>query len=161
MVNVAAPSLNESMKLIVGNYLNAIKPADVYFGTVESVSPLSIKIDQKHILKEQSLILSNMVKDHPVDLTVSFQTENDKFLIKDHTHPYEDTQPNGQPVTKITQTTVDLDVTHKHEIKHKIRVIQHYALTVGEKVILLRLQGGQRYLVLDRVEIPPTNGEWL
>ena len=101
MVNVAAPSLNESMKLIVGNYLNAIKPADVYFGTVESVSPLSIKIDQKHILKEQSLILSNMVKDHPVDLTVSFQTENDKFLIKDHTHPYEDTQPNGQPVTKV------------------------------------------------------------
>ena len=161
MVNVATPTLNESMKMIVGNYLNAVKPTDIYFGTVLTVEPLSIQIDQKHILKEQSLILSNLVKDHPVDLTVSFQTENDQFLIKDHTHPYEDTQPNGQPAIKSTQTTVDLDVTHKHEIKHKIKVIQHYGLKLNEKVVLLRLQGGQRYLVLDRVDVPPTNGEWL
>lgn len=161
MVKVAAPTLNESMKMIARNYINAIQPADLFFGTVKSVSPLAIQIDQKHILQAESLILSNLVKDHPVDLTVSFQTENDKFLVKDHTHPYEDTQPNGQVAIKSTQTTLDFDITHKHEIKHKIRVIQHYGLTAGEKVILLRMQGGQRYFVIDRVETPPTSGEWL
>lgn len=161
MVKLAAPTLNESMKLIAANLINSMQPADLFFGTVTSVSPLTVQIDQKHILTSEFLILSNMVKDHPVDLTVSFQTENDKFLIKDHTHPYEDTQPNGQVAIKSTQTTLDFDITHKHEIKHKIRVIQHYGLTVGEKVILLRMQGGHRYLILDRVEVPPTSGEWL
>lgn len=155
------PTITESMKMLTTSLLESMQMADIFFGTVTKESPLEISIDQQFILTEEFLVLSNMVKDHPVDLTVSFQTENDKFLIKDHTHPYEDTQPNGQPVTKSTQTTPDLDVTHKHEIKHKIKVIQHYGLKNGEKVILLRMQGGQRYLVLDRVYDPPTNGEWL
>ena len=33
-------------------------------------------------------------------------------------------------------------------------------LQVGEKVLLLRWQGGQKYLVLDRLEPAQTKGEW-
>ena len=161
MARQTSPSLNESMKLIVANMLNSIQPTDIFYGTVTGVGPLQITINQKLVLPESFLILSNMVKDHYVDLTVSFQTENDKFLVPTHTHPFEDTQPNGQPKPSVTQPTIDFDTTHKHEIKHKIKVLQHYALKKGEKVILLRMQGGQKYLVLDRVETPPTEGEWL
>lgn len=161
MVRQASPSLNESIKLIVSNLINSMQLTDIFYGTVVSVEPLQIMIDQKLILPEQFLILSNMVKDHEVDLSVNFQTENDKFLVPDHTHPFEDTQPNGQPKPSATQPTIDFDTTHKHEVKHKIKVIQHYALKKDEKVILLRMQGGQKYLVLDRVETPPTEGEWL
>lgn len=33
-------------------------------------------------------------------------------------------------------------------------------LQVGERVLLLRWQGGQKYLVLDRLEPAQTKGEW-
>lgn len=161
MVRQASPSLNESIKLIASNLINSMQPTDIFYGTVTKVNPLEIMIDQKLILPEAFLILSNMVKDHEVDLTVSFQTENDKFLVPDHTHPHTDTLPNGSQSQKMTMTTTDFDTTHKHEIKHKIKVMQHYALKKDEKVILLRMQGGQKYLVLDRVNTPPTEGEWL
>lgn len=42
----------------------------------------------------------------------------------------------------------DVDVTN---IKGKQKVTIHNDLKIGEKVLLLRIQGGQKYLVLDRV----------
>lgn len=152
MVKVAAPTLNESMKMIGVNLLNSMRLTDIFFGTVISISPLKIQIDQKHILEQPSLILSNMVKDHYVDMTVSMQTENDAFMNPSHTH----TGNLGSPTD-----AGNLDVTHKHEIKHKIKVLQHYGLKVKEKVVLLRMQGGQRYFVIDRVSEHICEGEWL
>lgn len=153
MVKQVAPSLNESMKIIAGNMLNSLRLTDLLFGTVISASPLKIRIDQQHILEETSLILSNMVKDHYVDVTVSMQTENDAFMNPSHTHTCPST---GGPTDMGT-----LDTTHKHEIKHTIKMLKHYGLKDGEKVILVRMTGGQRYLVLDRVENPICKGEWL
>lgn len=160
MARQASPSLNESIKLIVGNYLNSIRPTDLFFGTVTSVVPLQISINEKHVLPESFLILSNMVKDHYVDMTVSFQTEEDAFLKPDHTHTFNDYLTDPQKTSPNTTMTTDFDTTHKHEIKHKIKVLKHYGLKNGEKVILLRMQGGQKYLVLDRVNTPPVEGEW-
>lgn len=152
MNKTASPTLNESIKMIGFNLINSMRLTDIFFGTVISVSPLKIQIDQKHILEEPSLILTNMVREHAVDVTVSMQTENDAFMIPDHTH-----KGNlGNPTDTGT-----LDTTHKHEIKHKIKMLQHYGLKVNEKVVLLRMQGGQRYLVIDRVEVPICEGEWL
>ena len=151
MVKVAAPTLNESMKMIGVNLLNSMRLTDIFFGTVISVSPLKIQIDQKHILEQPSLILSNMVKDHYVDMTVSMQTENDAFMNPSHTHAGVHGQTDAG----------NLDTTHKHEIKHKIKVLQHYGLQVKEKVVLLRMQGGQRYFVIDRVSEHICKGEWL
>lgn len=165
MVKVTAPTLNESMKLIVGNYLNSIKPADLFFGTVTNVSPLTIQIDQKHILTESFLILSNMVKDHAVDMTVSMKTVDDNYLddnAKKHTHGGSTLTGNlGAAIAGNTDVTNDFDTTHHHDIKGRKKIILHYGLKNGEKVILLRMQGGQRYLVLDRVETPICEGEWL
>lgn len=161
MVRQASPTLNESIKLIVANMINSMQPTDVFYGTVTGVEPLQITVDQKLVLPESFLVLSNMVKDHYVDLTVSFQTENDKFLVPDHTHTFNDYLTDPQKTSPNQTLMTTFDTTHKHEIKHKIKVLQHYGLKKGEKVILLRMQGGQKYLVLDRVETPPVEGEWL
>lgn len=40
---------------------------------------------------------------------------------------------------------------HVHELKGKKKMTVHNALTVGDEVILLRQQGGQRYIIIDRV----------
>ena len=50
---------------------------------------------------------------------------------------------------------------HKHEYKGRKKITLHYGLKVGEDVVLLKVQGGQTYIVLDRYKAPETQGEWL
>ncbi|MBO5704552.1 MAG: DUF2577 domain-containing protein [Alphaproteobacteria bacterium] len=161
MTKVKAPSLVETIKQIAQNAVASGKPANWIYGTVTSVSPLKIRIQPTIELTESFLELSHMVKDYFVDLTVGFETEKDKFLVPDHTHPFEDTQPNGQPKPSTTQPTIDFDTTHHHEIKKTIKVQVHNGLKVGERVILLQMAGGKRYYVLDRVDDHTCGGQWL
>lgn len=148
----AVPSLNESIKMITTNLIHTMDMADIVFGTVVKESPLEIQIDQNFTLTEPFLILSNMVKDHEVDIQVSLKTNNDNYMIPDHTH----TGNMGSPTDGGT-----LDTTHLHDVQGRKKIIMYYGLKLNEKVILLKMQGGQRYLVLDRVETPPTEGEWI
>lgn len=152
MSRESVPSLHESMKNIAFNLVNSMHICDIKFGTVVGVNPLRIKIDEQEPLREEALVLTNMVRDHYVDMTVSMQTENDAFMNPSHTH----TGNMGNPTD-----AGNLDTTHKHEIKHKIKVLQHYGLTQGEGVILVRTQGAKKYVVVDRINVPPVNGEWL
>lgn len=144
MIESAVPSINESMKMIALNLFDTLQPSDVFFGEVIKTNPLEIMIDQKNIIPAQYLVLTNMVKDHPVDMTISMQTEDET----EHVH----VGNLGAPTSATA---------HKHEIKGTKKITLHYGLKVGESVILIRLQGGQRYVVLDRVEVPRTGGEWL
>lgn len=152
MARLKAPNLVDTIKEIALNANQSSKPCNWVYGTVVSVNPLQIRIQSTIILTESFLVLSNLVKDHYVDMTVSMQTENDAFMIPDHTH----TGNMGSPTD-----AGNLDVTHKHEIKHKIKVLQHYGLKAGEKVVLLQMAGGKQYFVLDRVTEHITQGEWL
>lgn len=152
MVKFASPSINESIKMLAVDVINSTQPVSLLFGTVMSVNPLKIKVDQQEFLTEQSLILSNMVKDHDVDITVSMQTVEDAYMNPAHTH----TGNMGSPTDTGT-----LDTTHKHDIKGRKKITFHYGLKTGEKVILLKKEGGHKYLVIDRVETPIVEGEWL
>lgn len=154
MARESVPPLHESMKTIAYNLMQSMKLTDILYGTVSKASPLEIAVDQRFILTESFLVLSNMVKDHAVDITVSMKTEDDNYLVPNHTHGNGN---NGSPTT----TTSDFDTTHHHDIKGRKKIIMHYGLKVGEKVILVRMQGGRKYLVLDRIETPICEGEWL
>lgn len=125
---------------------------DVTFGVVSKVNPLEITLDSKVPLPEAFLTLTNAVKDHTVDITVSWATVEDDYLKPDHTHGNGN---NGSPTT----STSDFNTTHKHDIKGRKRIIVHNGLTVGERVILLRKSGGQDYVVLDRVDEAKSTGE--
>ena len=164
-ISIAPPSLNESIKMIALNVFESMQPSNVYFGEVISVAPLEIKIDQKNIIPERYLVLTNKVKDHTVDMTISMQTVEDNYLDANamkHTHIGSTLVGNvGAPILGNTSITEDFDTTHKHDIKGRKKITLHYGLKVGEQVMLIRLQGGQRFVVLDRVEQPQTEGEWL
>ena len=101
MSNTAAKSV-ENIKRAAMAAVNASMPAGVYFGTVVSVKPLKISVEQKMILSEKQLVLSSLVLDFRVEI--------------------------GQ----VSQSV-------------------HLALKSGEKVILIREQGGQKYVVFDRI----------
>lgn len=148
------PSIATSVQRLAKNVMNASQLTDLRLGVVESVNPLKIRLDQKTVFTDEYLILTNAVKDHAVDISVSWATEEDDYLNPVHTHGNGN---NGLPTT----STTDFDTKHHHDIKGRKRIIIHNGLTVGEKVLLLRTQGGQYYIVIDRVDEIPIEGEWL
>jgi len=130
-----------SMKQAALEAVAATLPCAHMVGTVESVDPLNIRISQKLVLNEERLILTNAVRDYIVDVTVDHLTE-----VEDaHTHPIIDTYTGGGG---------SLPTTHLHGYEGRKTFVVHLDLSEGEKVLLLRVQGGQKYIVLDRVEAP-------
>jgi len=60
---------------------------------------------------------------------------------------------------RVTDYTVEMTVNHytedaeghRHACKGRKKYTVHNGLKAGEEVILLRMQGGQKYLILDRI----------
>ena len=115
-------------------------PMGVCYGTVTAVSPLEITTDQKLVLSETQLILTNAVRDFTVEMTVDHATESIS-----HGHPVVDTYTGGGSATAVE---------HSHPYKGRKSFRVHLGLKKDEKVTLLRCDGGQQYIVLDRWEAP-------
>lgn len=152
MAKPAVPSFVDLFRMSADQLMNSKQLTAVVFGNVTRVNPLEITLDQKVKLSEAFLTLTNAVKDHAVDITVSWQTVSDNHLKPAHTHGNGN---NGSP----TSSTSDFETTHHHDIKGRKKIIVHNGLTLGERVILLRVTGGQNYVVLDRVDEAKTTGE--
>jgi len=87
--------------------VEASAPVQVLFGTVESVSPLTVRVDQRFTLPKEFLV----VPEHLTDYTVKIEFTG----------------------SEAREATV------------------YSALKTGEGVLLLRMQGGQKYVILDRI----------
>lgn len=124
-----AAMLVKLIKRISNEARRAEKPVEVCFGIVQSVSPLQILVDQKLLLEAEQLVLSRDVTEYQIDITtLSWLTEN---------------RSGGGGDAAFA--------SHNHDIIGRKSIIVHNALIVGDKVILIREQGGQRYIVIDRV----------
>jgi hypothetical protein len=154
MNNTPLPDFLDIFKLTTERLLAQKMLTEVEYGRVTAVNPLEITLDSKTRLPAAFLTLTNAVKDHSVDITVSWATVEDDYLEPDHTHGKGN---NGAP----TDNPINWDTTHKHDIKGRKRIKIHNGLTLGERVILLRKGGGQDYIVLDRVDEAQTSGESL
>lgn len=151
-----ATELLKIIKTAAATAVQSEKPAELCFGTVTAVNPLKITVEQKLTLGENQLILTKAVTDHQVDIEVSHYTVNDAFMNGKHTHAIFDTYTGGGSCD-----TGNLDTTHKHAYKGRKKITIYNGLLVGEKVLLLRVQGGQRFVVLDRVCNHTVVGEWI
>ena len=124
------------LKVFVRNTIEATQPMNLVFGTVIGDNPLQISVGQKMVLGDEFLILTNAVRNHSVDIEVGWTT--------------------GQPEKGNTDPTGEH--THNHKIQGRKKITIYNGLTSGEKVLLLRAQGGQNYIVIDRVDEIPTTG---
>ena len=147
--------LLQTMKRAAVEAVAASQPLALCYGKVTSVDPLQIMADQKLPLEAEQLELTGAVQDRFVDIEISAYTENDSFMNGSHTHGITDTYTGGG-----SSDEGNLNTTHKHAIKGRKKLRLFNGLQVGERVLLLRWQGGQKYLVLDRVEPAQTKGEW-
>lgn len=116
------PNLLEVIKQAAVESVQAGNPSDFVFGSVISPKPLKIQVNQKLILTEEFLVTTPNVIDHKIDISIDEYTEYDS---------------PGK--------------SHKHRIFGKKTITVHNALKAGDKVIMLSQQGGQRYVILDKI----------
>ena len=121
-------NLIELIKRAAIEAVRAEQPTDYCFGTVVSVSPLKINVEQKMELSERQLLLTRNVKDYWTEVTTDWETE---------------AKEGGSGEASFA--------SHTHGIKGRKGLVIHNGLSVGDKVVLLKKQGGQQYLVLDKV----------
>lgn len=133
-----AVELVKTIKKAAIEAVEATKPVAVLFGKVTSASPLQINVEQKMTLGVAQLILSRNVTEHTVEMTVNHYTE----LETQHTHGIKDTYTGGGS----SEPTA-----HLHVYKGRKTFTVHKGLVVGDEVILVRQQGGQKYVVWDRI----------
>lgn len=95
-------------------------PADIMPGTIIAVQPLTVRVDQRFEIQKDQLIIPERLTEHKIG--ISFEGKTEKA---------------GEP-------------EHFHDCRGEQTVTVHNSLKVGDHVILIRQQGGQKFLILDR-----------
>ncbi len=104
--------------------VGASKPVEIYIGLVKSIDPIEIFVHQKLSLTSEFLYIPERLTRYEVPLN--------------HFHKYEDSTAGGT-VLKDTQESL-LNV-----------LVIREGLLEDDKVILVRIQGGNKYIVMDKV----------
>lgn len=121
-------SLIPTIKRIAVEAVNATKPTSIVYGRVISTSPLRINIEQKMTLSKAQLVLTRNVTDFDIEMTV------------DHETGY---RSGGSGESSFA--------SHNHSYSGKKTFTVHNGLVTGDEVLMVQMQGGQKYIVLDRV----------
>lgn len=129
--------LTKAIKQATIDAMEASKPMKLYYGTVISISPLKISVEQKMTLTAAQLVLTKAVTDYTVDIQVNHVTEN---------------ASGGSGEASFA--------SHNHAYTGRKQIKIYNGLKNGEKVLLMRFQEGQSFVVLDRVCNHTTEGEW-
>lgn len=97
-------------------------PADVMSGTILSVKPLKVQVEQRFEVSGDMVIVPERLTDYEIKVTVE-KTNTEKAGEPEHRHEY-----GGELVVKV-----------------------HGALKKGDRVQMIRQQGGQKFLIIDKV----------
>ena len=135
-------SLGEVIKRMAVGANDANAPTSVLFGTVTSVNPLEIAVEQKMKLTKEFLVLTKNVKDYTVDVTVNWSTET-KSLNANHSHTV-----TGDASVEVQNENIGL--SHNHTVSGRKTITIHNGLKTNDNVILLQQQGANNYIVLDK-----------
>lgn len=121
--NITDTSLTEVLRGLVKQTIDASSQANVFFGTVVTTNPLTINVEQRFTLTQEFFILTKNVKNYTTTATINWNTEY---------------KTAG-------------DTNHNHSINGTKTITINNGLKENDKVILLQVQGGQKYIVLDKV----------
>lgn len=142
---------------LIKQSMDSASLTNVMFGTVVSVNPLQINVEQRFTITEEFLVLTKNVKDYTTTVTANWNTENTNLDLT-HNHTINEfttnsggTDNHSHGVNSIQTQNCNLNTTHQHSISGTKTITIHNALKQGDKVVLIRAQGGQKYVVLDKV----------
>ena len=130
-------TFEDVLKKLINQTTQAGKPMALIKGEVTSTSPVTVKVEGRFEISAPFLELTHNVKDYYVDITVSHTTEN---------------RAGGGGYAEFA--------SHNHDYTGRKKILVHNGLKVGEFVWLIRQEGGQVFVVLDRVNEPTCSGQW-
>ncbi len=139
-------------------------PANILYGTVISVNPIQIQVEQKMVLTKEFLIFTKNVIDYDVQISLDWNTSNES-INDTHTHNLEGNmqvistiEPNDNNQEIINEITSNLsiqnaniNIEHSHKVNGTKIITIHNGLKQNDKVILLQQRGGQKFVVLDKI----------
>ena len=145
-----AGRLVEAVKRAALDAVEAGKPVNVCFGLVLGTSPLQVRVEQKMTLGMGQLVLSRNVTDYETEVEVDWETGEEG---QDHSHRQitaigDGLDPAAGEVPGGGTGSQSARHTHRVTGRKKIRVCNR--LKAGDQVVLVRVQEGQKFLVLDR-----------
>ena len=125
--------LLKAIRKAAAEAVEAGKPTAVTYGRITSVEPLMVEVDQKIQLGEKQLSFGEGMQEYETEVEVEIEEmELDLDLQID----------GGETVKALAKGSGT--VKGKGKIKR--------CLDAGEEVILVRVQGGQKYVVYDKVK---------
>ena len=130
-------TFEDVLKKLINQTTQAGKPMALIKGEVTSTSPVTVKVEGRFEISAPFLELTHNVKDYYVDITVSHTTEN---------------RAGGGGYAEFA--------SHNHDYTGRKKILVHNGLKVGEFVWLIRQEGGQVFVALDRVNDPTCSGQW-
>ncbi|MBM6986264.1 MAG: DUF2577 domain-containing protein [Acidaminococcaceae bacterium] len=131
--------LYQAMQEVIGQNVDSMRLGDFVVGTVETASPLSIRVTQKDLITEEFLQLTDLVRDFDVDIEVDHNTEDASGGSGDSAY-----------------------APHHHGYKGRKKITVYNGLHVGEVVLMGRAAGGQTYYVISRLaNHTDLSGQWV
>ena len=124
--------LLDIMKRASMDAMDNAQMCDLRYGKVVSTKPLKVQVTNLFIIPESLLIVPQHLTDYELKVTTSGYGWNT------------DNESGGAEMEAFDE--------HGHKINQSEKTIKvHNALKNGDKVALLRKQGGQSYFILDRL----------
>lgn len=149
--------------------LNAGVSSEIVFGTVITLDPLSIQVNNRDILPAGFFVLGQMCRPHKVTIPHTHKYKNIVDMAGGFTHGHEVTGstsatdhshsvtgsalPHTQPDHPHTYEGETFDV---HDEEHGVEYVTleiFEPLKIGDIVLMFSFNRGQRYYVAERLEI--------
>ena len=131
---------------IIIETIKAQKPCDIRYATIKSIEPLSITLENVQLVIESPAV--EMIESCK-ELTI------DDFK---HNHSYYDSDTGEGASGSATRTTDDALININCYLNGEAlgktqdgKIIIRKGLAVGDKVAVIRANGGQQYLIMGRV----------
>lgn len=122
MYNTAGEMLGIIKKVAV-DAVEAGKPSTIVYGTVTAEKPLKIKLDQSILIEGEQITVPRQLTDYTVEVEILEHPITDVGGEEGHTH--------------------GLSRVKKIKIKNRLKK--------GHRVALQRMDGGQEFVILDRI----------
>lgn len=165
-------NLSETLYMMMQQNQRAGQPTDLRTGTVTSTDPLEISINTAMApLRREVLLLTESVVEKKIPVlahvhNTSGFAHTHQISTLSHSHQYSGgTTQNALTGSYTTRESLSQDTFTSDQQLSDITcyengqplpveggyIILNRALAVGDRVLLLRVQNGQRYIVLSRV----------
>ncbi len=149
-----------AMQMVFADGQKASQPTGLQIGTVESVSPLQITIENSmQVLRPEVLYLTSAV----IERKIPVLTHRHLLPDLEHDHGGEVGKDlGGEKYTEYSlQSEGSSGAVQAQDIVARERgellpiengyIILNRALKIGDKVLLLRVENGQKFIILSRV----------